>query len=391
MEEINKEFIYQRERSLLMLAIVMSIAAIIGFLCFVIVPSIFTKALLLLAAFCMVSNWFFYTLYNLVHTMDSEYHHLLNGAILSIFTIIGFYNPLDFHYMWVYLLYYPIIVALIEREGTYKVWSSLYLISYSFFILFHNQTLNHLSYENTTKSIFQILLAIGSVIIGYIMVKHVYFIRNAKKLEKDKEIKNHLFEVLSNLIPIVEMKSQTTRNEINQMSELMKHMSAKVPNLKVKDWEIELLSLLHFVSKAQWPDYLFEKSGKLTEYEYNLVQNHCQFGASLLGNFEVFQPIKEVFVKHHKRTDGTGYPNTIDESSIPLLAQALGIVESYLAMISPRSYRPAMTIEEAVTEILKQECSRVAPSILKAFTDTVNERYGAIPAPRTNRHFPKVI
>lgn len=292
-----------------------------------------------------------------------------------IFTFISLSNPLDFQFMWVYLLYFPLVIGLIENEFTYKIWGVFYLISYVIYLVIHSNKTGQFVQENTLLLTMQILLASGSLIVGYIIVKHLSYVKSLTRNDVEKQIKEHIFEVLSTLIPIVETKSQTTKNEINEMSVLMKNITRKLPELQVKEWEIELLSLLHFVSRIQWPDYLFEKHEKLTEYEFNIVQNHCLFGYKLLGDSKAFENVREAFLKHHLRTDGSGYPHTAEGSHIPKLAQILGLVECFLAMINPRAYRSPLTIEHALLEIQVLEKSRVDSDILDALVAVIYENY----------------
>jgi hypothetical protein len=375
MKAFNLKIAKHRDRTLFFFACIHTIGAFVGFLSFVTIKSSFSKSLLILFIFSMISHWAFYFLFNLVKSLNIKSKFMTTLFMYVIFTFISLSNPLDFQFMWVYLLYFPIVIGLIENEFTYKIWGVFYLISYVIYLVINSYKTGQFVHENTLLLIMQILLASGSLIVGYVIVKHLTYVKSLTRNDVDKQIKEHIFEVLSTLIPIVETKSQTTKNEINEMSALMKNIIRKLPDLHVKEWEVELLSLLHFVSRIQWPDYLFEKHEKLTEYEFNIVQNHCQFGYKLLGDTEAFKNVRDAFLKHHKRTDGSGYPNMIEGNHIPQLAQILGLVECFLAMINPRAYRSPMTIENALFEIQVLERTRVDSEILGALVTVVNENY----------------
>lgn len=367
MDLFNTEMTNKRVRVLFTLACLMSVGALIGFIIFVITQNDITKILLVLSTFSMIFHWVLYFLYTQLTELSYTSMHIFTVFIYLIFTITAMYNPFEFHYMWAYLLYFPIIIGLIENEMVYKFWGVLYIILYSFFIMYNNS-------EDALMMIIQILLATGSVIVGWIMVKYVSFVRYLYLQNNEKQIKEHVFDVLSTLIPVVESKTHTTKNEILEMSKLMKEIIKKLPNLEVKSWEIDLLSLLHFVSRIEWPDYIFEKNEPLTEYEFKIVQNHCLFGCKLLGDFKTFEPVKEAFLKHHQHKDSSGYPIEVFGDQIPLLSQVLGIVESYLALIYPRAYHTSKTREEALLEIQQFEQSKFAPEILDALADVVNRK-----------------
>jgi hypothetical protein len=333
---------------------------------FVVVQNYITKSLLILFIFSL----FFHGMLYLLNSRFTELH-LFTALIYFIFTIIALYNPFDFPYLWAYLLYFPLIIGLIEEERTYKVWSVFYIILYTIFLVKNHFDGGKMTRESSLFIIVFILFAAGSILLGYLLVKYLSFVRGLYNQNNEKQIKQHIFAVLSTFIPVVEAKTHTTKNEIVEMSGLMKGMIKKLPDLDVKDWEIELLSLLHFVSRIECPDYIFEKHEALTEYEYKAAQNHCLFGSKLLGDFQSFEHVKEAFARHHQRKDGSGYPNNRPGNQVPKLDQILGLVESYIAMIYPRAYHDSRTREEALYAIKEFEKYRVDPEILDALEEAV--------------------
>jgi hypothetical protein len=369
MNVFNEEIAYRRDRILFVMAGVMCIGALIGFISFLITQNFITKALLILFTFSMFFHGALYFLYTLLTKFQSM--HFFTVLIYFIFTMIALYNPFGLHYMWVYLLYIPIFIGLIENERVYYGWSLLYIALYAIFLFFNHGGTDR---ENSLFMIVQILLAADSILVGSIIVKYLSFVRGLYIQNHENQIKEHVFKVLSVLIPIVESKAHTTKNEMVEMSELMKDVAKKLPKLNVKDWEIELLSLLHFVSRIEWPDYLFEKHDALSEYECKIVQNHCLFGSQLLGEFNSFANIKEAFLNHHQRKDGTGYPDAGTVNPVPALAQILGIVETYLEMIYPRAYHSPKSKEDALVQIQESEKTRFDPQILDAFAEVVRDR-----------------
>lgn len=370
MNSFNTEITNQRNRILFTMACLMSLGAIMGFVGSVINQSNLTKTLFILSSFSMIFHWVLYFLYTQLKKLNFTAMHMFTVLIYLIFTIIAMYNPFDFHYMWAYLLYFPIIIGLIETVKVYKIWSVLYIILYTTFLIKNN----HSTTESTLIFMIQILLAVGSIISGSIIVKFVRFVQQLYDQNNEKQIKEHVFDVLSTLIPIVESKTHSTKSEILEMAELMKEMTKRLPKADVKSWEIDLIAMLHFVSRVEWPDYLFDKKEPLTEYEFKIVQHHSFFGCKLLGNFQTFENIKEAFFKHHQRKDGSGYPYETFGDNIPKLAQILGLVESYIALIYPRAYHVPMTQEEALLEIKKFEQFKFDPDVLDALIDAVHAK-----------------
>jgi ABC-type multidrug transport system fused ATPase/permease subunit len=367
MKVFKRKIAYQRDGILLIMAGLMGMGALLALVSFILIKNDITKSLLVFFTYSITFHGVLYFTNSQLHKFGVKQVQLFNAFIYSIFTIIALYNPFGFPYLWAYLLFFPIMIGLIENETIYKIWSGFYIILYATFLINNHYKTG----ESHLFIIIFILFATLSILLGFLMVKYLSFVREVYAQNSEQQMKKHIFEVLSSLIPIVEAKSHTTKNEITEMNMLMKKMMQKLPNLDVKDWEIELLSLLHFVSRIEWPDYIFEKHDSLTEFERKIVQNHCVIGCKLLGDFHSLAHVKEAFFKHHQRKDGSGYPNNHPGDPIPKLAQILGLVEIYLAMIHPRAYHDPKTREEALAEIRELERKRVDPEILLVFEDAI--------------------
>jgi HD-GYP domain-containing protein (c-di-GMP phosphodiesterase class II) len=81
--------------------------------------------------------------------------------------------------------------------------------------------------------------------------------------------------------------------------------------------------------------------------------------------------IAEYILCHHERWDGAGYPQGLRGKNIPLLARVISVVDAYDAMTSDRSYRKAMTREDALAEISKHSGSQFDPEIAALFLSLV--------------------
>jgi len=136
---------------------------------------------------------------------------------------------------------------------------------------------------------------------------------------------------------------------------------------------VRLGAYLHDVGKVRVPLEILNKPGKLTDDEFALMKKHPEYGVELLAGIEFPWDIKPIIRSHHERVDGSGYPDRLRGDEIPLSAQIIGIADVYDALTTTRSYRPAMTHDEAVAEI--RRCERHwRPDVFAAFLRTVNEK-----------------
>lgn len=91
------------------------------------------------------------------------------------------------------------------------------------------------------------------------------------------------------------------------------------------------------------PDILW-KPGKLTDEEFALVKKHPVTGYALVRNDPALSDsIKNTIIMHHERYDGSGYPYHMVGDKIELFARYIAIVDTYIAMASPRAFRNAFT------------------------------------------------
>ena len=75
------------------------------------------------------------------------------------------------------------------------------------------------------------------------------------------------------------------------------------------------------------------------------------WGVELLATVEFPWDIKPIIRWHHEKADGTGYPDRLRGEEIPLNAQIICIVDVYDALTTTRSYRPAMSQDEALARL----------------------------------------
>ena len=73
---------------------------------------------------------------------------------------------------------------------------------------------------------------------------------------------------------------------------------------------------------------------------------------------------------HHERVDGKGYPNGLVGEQIPLVGKIVGLADSFDAMTSKRTYKNAMTLDEARAEIEKELGKQFDEKVGRAFINS---------------------
>ncbi len=113
-------------------------------------------------------------------------------------------------------------------------------------------------------------------------------------------------------------------------------------------------------------DDLFGVTGIYTELEFETMKLHVKVGASLVetttGNLNVARCI----LYHHERYDGHGYPTGISGESIPIGSRILAVVQTFLATISSRDYRPALPFPLALEALKAAAGSQLDSKVVNA-------------------------
>jgi putative two-component system response regulator len=127
---------------------------------------------------------------------------------------------------------------------------------------------------------------------------------------------------------------------------------------------------LHDVGKIGVPDGVLLKPAPLTAAEFRQMQAHTTIGERLCGELRSLRAVRGIVRHHHERLDGSGYPDGLRGSAIPLTAQIVGIVDAYDAMTTTRPYRAALSDAHACDELLRDAAKGLADrELVQKFID----------------------
>ncbi len=113
--------------------------------------------------------------------------------------------------------------------------------------------------------------------------------------------------------------------------------------------DLSVAALLHDIGKAEIPNAILDKPGKLTVAEFTLVQRHPRIGADYLKkNTELRAEIIEPVLHHHEFLDGSGYPDRLRGAQIPLTTRIMTACDIYGALVEERPYKQQSTPAEAL-------------------------------------------
>jgi HD-GYP domain-containing protein (c-di-GMP phosphodiesterase class II) len=125
--------------------------------------------------------------------------------------------------------------------------------------------------------------------------------------------------------------------------------------------------MLHDIGKVALERSVLHKPGPLDDDEWAQVRDHPAQSAHILGAVARFAQYVPGARHHHERYDGRGYPDGLAGKAIPLDARILAVADSYDAMTSDRSYREALSHDEAIARLQDGAGTQFDPVCVRAF------------------------
>ncbi|GJM18652.1 MAG: hypothetical protein DHS20C14_08650 [Phycisphaeraceae bacterium] len=178
----------------------------------------------------------------------------------------------------------------------------------------------------------------------------------------------------------IDAKDRYTRGHSERVAMLSKRLAEAAGLDAAAVHEVYISGLVHDVGKIGVPERVLCKTGRLTDEEFDLIREHPGIGHEILKVIPSLASILPGVMHHHERWDGNGYPARLSGTDIPLMARIIGLADTFDAMSSTRSYRPAMTRDVVLAEITRCAGSQFDPDLAKVFDKVDLSEYDALVA-----------
>jgi putative two-component system response regulator len=163
---------------------------------------------------------------------------------------------------------------------------------------------------------------------------------------------------------------------------------------------MEQAAKLHDVGKIGIPDAILLKPGKLSPDEFDLMKQHCRFGADIIqqvaGDAENFQkhiakPLEYlrmilarqgspllrlsalIALTHHEKWDGSGYPLGLKGEDIPIEGRIVAVADVFDAVSNARPYKPAFSLKKCLEIMVEGRRTHFDPVVLDAFLRRIKD------------------
>ena len=132
---------------------------------------------------------------------------------------------------------------------------------------------------------------------------------------------------------------------------------------------IELAAPMHDTGKIGIPNAILKKPGKLNADEWEQMKTHSRIGHDILARSDapIFQMAATIALHHHERWDGSGYPDRLQGSAIPISARIVALADVFDALTMKRPYKEAWPVELAIATVRESAASHFDPAVIHAF------------------------
>lgn len=166
------------------------------------------------------------------------------------------------------------------------------------------------------------------------------------------EVQQDLFlGTLRALTAAIDAKDRYTRGHSERVAHLSSAIARAAGYSTAAVERVRIAGLVHDVGKIGVPEAVLTKAGRLSDVEFDQIKRHPQIGYTILRDIPLLKDVLPGVLHHHERWDGRGYPSGLSAQGIPELARIIAIADTFDAMSSTRSYRPAMARDRVLDEL----------------------------------------
>jgi GAF domain-containing protein len=199
----------------------------------------------------------------------------------------------------------------------------------------------------------------------------VIAIKNAQLFEETEKLTLGSIQTINELLDLQYGRERTQLPLFGKIvMEVGKDLALNGRELTILQRGIFLLD----AGQLTFPEKIWDKKAKLTKKEFEQIKRIPLRGATLLKSIGSLKPVIPIILHHRERYDGRGYPRGLKGEEIPIGARIVAVVDSFLAMVSPRTYRKRLSLEEALKEIREYSGTQFDPKVVESFLKVMRRK-----------------
>ena len=224
-------------------------------------------------------------------------------------------------------------------------------------ILFSIETPDYVNLVNTLKELEELKASLEEQV-----QERTNELANEKQSYKDLTS-----ETLTSLAHVIDAKDHYTNGHSFRVAAYACALASRLGFVNQDLEQLYFAGLVHDVGKIGISETIIRKPAKLSEQEYEIIKSHTTLGGDILKGIKKFKIFEDVARFHHERYDGLGYPKKLKGEEIPYVARIVAVCDSFDAMTSDRSYRKALSDDQALKELFAGKGTQFDPYIVDEF------------------------
>ncbi|MCG5244021.1 HD-GYP domain-containing protein [Azospirillum doebereinerae] len=175
-------------------------------------------------------------------------------------------------------------------------------------------------------------------------------------------------ELILRLSRAAEFRDPETGNHIRRMAHYSRLIAEGLGLAPEEVTHIHRAAPMHDIGKIGVPDHILCKPGRLDPDEMAIMHGHPRIGWEILKNSDsaLIAMGADIALTHHEKWDGTGYPDRLAGTAIPLPGRIVAVADVFDALISVRPYKLAWSVERARSLLAEQAGRHFDPACVDA-------------------------
>ena len=199
---------------------------------------------------------------------------------------------------------------------------------------------------------------------------------------------NALNRLVDALVSLVDRRDPYAANHSVRVAEVAREIADEMKLSPAESSTARIAAALMNLGKMLVPDTLLTKQEKLNDGEIRLIRESLQTSADLISAIEFDGPVAETMRQLQENFDGSGHPRQLAGDAILLPARIVAVANAFVAMVSPRAWRPGLDVDTAATQLLKDAGGKFDRRVVVALINLLDNRgarrrwahYGELPA-----------
>jgi putative nucleotidyltransferase with HDIG domain len=260
-----------------------------------------------------------------------------------------------------------IAIGLAKKVSPYRVWQKHFAwLSLNYFGGASISSLLVVVYSREQTWTF-IAVVVPLLLILY-MTFRASMARVADANQHIAELNQLYLATVQSLAAAIDAKDQVTHGHINRVQRYARELAIALGvRSEIQLKAIQAAAVLHDTGKIAIPEAILNKPGPLTPDEFAVMKQHANIGADIVSSVNFPYPVEPIVRYHHENWDGSGYPEGLVGTSIPIGARILSVVDCYDALTSDRPYRGKLSDGEAARILLARRGNMYDPLIVDTF------------------------